>query len=517
MTLGWQVLRWTYRNMRLPDGDNAGDPWVFTSEQARFVLWFYAVDETGRFVYRNACYRRMKGSGKDPLGAAIAAVELCGPARFSHFDSQGDPVGKPHSAPWIQVAAVSQFQTRNTMQLFASLFAPECVTEHGIDLGKEIIHSTRGGRIEAVATSPRAMEGNRPTFVLQNETHHWISTNGGHDMNDVIRRNLAKARGGSARALSITNAHNPGEDSVAEREWDTYQKMVAGKTRSSGFLYDSLEAPPGTDMSDPNSLRAGLLAARGDSTWLDVDGLMNEIWLPQTLPSQARRFYLNQIVAAEDALVTAQEWDLNQDETLLLLDGEEITLGFDGGKTDDATALVAVRVEDRAVFPLLIAEKPTGPEGEGWEVDREMVNGYVHSAFARYTVVGFFADLALWETYVDSWAADYGQRLKVKAAGRHAVALDMRGNLQRLTVGTERVVTGVRDGDLIHNGNTDLRRHVLNARRRPNQYGVSFGKEHRESSRKVDAFAALQLADMARAELLGKGRVERKTGIVVYS
>jgi hypothetical protein len=45
----------------------------------------------------------------------------------------------------------------------------------------------------------------------------------------------------------------------------------------------------------------------------------------------------------------------------------------------------------------------------------------------------------------------------------------------------------------------------LNARRRPNRYGISFGKESRESPLKVDAFAAAQLADMARHDLVEAG------------
>ena len=78
----------------------------------------------------------------------------------------------------------------------------------------------------------------------------------------------------------------------------------------------------------------------------------------------------------------------------------------------------------------------------------------------------------------------------------------MRGRLQLNTLATERLVAGIQDGSLRHDGGSLLRRHVLNARRRPNRWGISFGKERRDSPRKVDAFAALQLADMARADLL---------------
>lgn len=53
------------------------------------------------------------------------------------------------------------------------------------------------------------------------------------------------------------------------------------------------------------------------------------------------------------------------------------------------------------------------------------------------------------------------------------------------------------DRKLSHNGDRTLRRHVLNARRRNNNYGVSFGKESKGSPKKVDAYAALMLAHEA--------------------
>src|SRR5690606_40340496 len=93
--------------------------------------------------------------------------------------------------------------------------------------------------------------------------------NDGHDMAKAVARNLAKSRDGSARMLEITNAHEPGEDSVAERNWDAWQDISTGRSRATGVLYDSLEAPPDTVMADRESLRAGLLATRWYSQTLD--------------------------------------------------------------------------------------------------------------------------------------------------------------------------------------------------------------------------------------------------------
>ncbi|MGC5319303.1 hypothetical protein ACPXB5_11255 [Micromonospora arida] len=63
-TLGWGVVEWVEEWLQQPDGDNAGDPYEMTAEQVNFVLWFYAIDTRGKFVYRRAVLRRAKGWGK---------------------------------------------------------------------------------------------------------------------------------------------------------------------------------------------------------------------------------------------------------------------------------------------------------------------------------------------------------------------------------------------------------------------------------------------------------------------
>lgn len=62
-TLGWQVLGWTADYLRQPDGPSAGKSWRYTDEQARFILWWFALDDQGRFLYRSGMLRRVKGWG----------------------------------------------------------------------------------------------------------------------------------------------------------------------------------------------------------------------------------------------------------------------------------------------------------------------------------------------------------------------------------------------------------------------------------------------------------------------
>jgi phage terminase large subunit-like protein len=93
----------------------------------------------------------------------------------------------------------------------------------------------------------------------------------------------------------------------------------------------------------------------------------------------------------------------------------------------------------------------------------------------------------------------------------------MRGRTSEFTRrGAETTRAAIIDATVRHTGHPVLRRHALNARRRPNRWGISFGKEHRESRRKVDALASACLARMARLDALTAGvtGVEKRSGEV---
>lgn len=514
-TLAEQILEWQLTYLRQPDGPDAGEPWRMTSEQLRFVTWWYAVDHLGRFVYRRAAFRRMKGHGKDPLAAALAATEFVGPCRYGGRDAAGRPVAIPHSAPWVQVAAVSMDQTRNTMTLFPGMFSDDAIDDYGIDIGRTILYSRGGGRIESVTSSPRALEGGRPSMVIMNETHHWLANNEGVEMARAIARNLAKSRDGSARSLAITNAHNPGEGSVAEADWEAWDAIATGRSKATGYLYDSLEAPPGTVLSDRESLRAGLIAARGDSTWLDVDRLIEEIYDPSTPASMSRRYYLNQLTASEDAWIAPHEWNACA-TTETLQPGDIVTLGFDGAVRDDSTALVAVRVSDGHVSLLGCWERPdVAPED--WEVDREAVDATVAASFDRYTVVGFYADPPHWMDACDRWTREYGEGLKVKASNTKPIEW-WTNRLRSMIDALARFHSAVVEKRITHDGSAVLTRHVLNARRRLGRSGLSISKEHPGSPRKIDAAIAATLAYEARAAAIstGAGEPERAASRRMY-
>lgn len=508
LTIGWQILAWIEENLLADETDahNRPLPFDLTDEQKRFILWFYALDEgyedrepTGRFKYREYVLQRLKGHGKDPLAAVISAVEFVGPCRFAGWAArdmpeinvmQGDPIAKPHPRAWIQIAAVSLKQTQNTMKLFRGLFTPACLAEHGIDIGKETIYAYGGQKaIEAVTSSPASLEGNRPTLVIKNETHHWKANNEGMAMAEAIERNATKSKGGAARTLSITNAYEPSHESVARAEREAYESQMNGDNIHTGMLYDTLEAPKEARLrpvfpdemqgaeqrgvepipSDVKEritrlyIRRVLEAVRGGAWWLDIPGLTDSILSPKSRPSLSRRFWYNQVVANEDAWVHPAAVDaaiLEFVKTLrstvsspeLILEAgwhpiavaDPVVAFFDGSKTDDSTAIVGCRLSDGYCFLIGVWQKPKGEQGKKWMAPRAAVDRRVDKMFERFNVVAFWGDpshakddeedeSSYWMPMLDKWMRKYKDRLDpkhwpVKSGLRaHAINWDMTG------------------------------------------------------------------------------------------
>lgn len=523
-TLGWDVLGWCGTELQ----HERGQPWRFTLEQARFVLHWYAVDESGRWVYRDGVLQRLKGWGKDPVAACLAYVEALGPCRVAYMDGD-QPVAMDCPTAWVQLPAVSLEQTKNTMRLMPGLITPEAKAFYGVQIGKELIHAMGDERlIQAVTSSPTTLEGARATAVFPNETQHWKINNDGHEMAAVLERNATKSADGAARRLAITNAYEPSEDSVAQHDREAWETAQAGESLTTGILYDSLEAPPDAPLT-AEAAPSVARAIRGDSIWLDPERIVQSILDTRNPPSRSRRFWYNQITAAEDAWVVPQDFDDCAQPDTHVADGDELVVFFDGSKSDDATALVGCRVSDGHVLTLGMWQKPPKGRDAGWVVPRSDVDQAVAATFDRYRIAAFFGDPShtrddvtqerYWDALIDEWHRRYKDRLRLWAlpgkAG-HSVMWDMTSPQRTadFTAAAERCVADIEARDLTHDGDSRLRIHVHNARRYPNRYGVSLWKGHRESARKVDLAVGMVGARMVRRLLLNKSETPR-SGLVV--
>ena len=920
LTLGWQAILWI-EGMYDKDGNEViacnllndeGKPFKLTREQARFLLWFYAIDENGRFVYRNVILQRLKGWGKDPLAACIASLEFIGPCRFGGWAMRdmpelglmrGDPVGIENPRAWVEIAAVSAAQTVNTMAIFPSLWTDECKKKHGMNklsIGKEVVYAHGGTRrIRAVTSSPRTLEGGRVTLVIMNEalaldtpvptpsgwttmgeletgdaiygadgsqtivtqahpiqrdrrcfkirfaddeeivasdghlwqtrlpgsnakpkirttlemfedgrhfatpragarqsipvdlpldpyllgawlgdgstgqpnitagdedveelreqlerrgivthlllskdrvyrigfsargngygadggsehgkalralscyrdkhipreyleagteqrlellrglmdtdghctllnsaifvgrkrlaedvlelvrslgqlatikfapdkrsreggtwrvtftprniqpfsfarkaarvqstkrgwvgiksieevvsvpvrciavdakdhlfqagrsghvthnTHHWVQGNSGHEMAEVIERNAVKAKDGAARTLSITNAYEPSEDSVAQRQREAYEDEASGISFDTGTLYDSLEAPSSVKMAPDgienlsaeeqekcvrSHLSAIVIAVRGDSIWLDVDGIVSSILRKTNPPSRMRRFWFNSISAAEDSWVESDAVDAAEE---ILAIGERsrsadqlragwivgpdepVVTFFDGSKSNDATGLIGCRVSDGYLFTIGVWTKPPGKRGENWLVPRNEVDNRVDEMFERFNVVMFWGDPShtadddgsrYWDALIDSWHRKFKDRLQVWSTksgnNQHSVNWDMTSTerYKQFTGAAEQFVGEMESKDedgfyacpWKHDGNPLFKQHMKNARKYPNAWGTSLSKANRQSLKKIDLAVCAVGAQMMRRIFLNvvEEEASKEPGVV---
>ncbi|MFD8088620.1 terminase [Streptomyces malaysiensis] len=522
-TLGFEVIDWISAMLAAPDrGDY--EPFLLYPEQEDFVLRYYELNpRTGKRRFRRGVISRPRGWGKSPFLAALAIVEALGPVVPDGWDAEGQPVGKPWSevrTPLVQIAAVSETQTKNTWApLLEMLQGPVMDEFPGLEPLDTFVNLPRG-RIEPITSSARTVKGNKPVFAVLDQTEEWVRSNRGNRLAETMRINAAKVGG---TTIESPNAFIPGEGSVAEESAAFWAKIREGRARDDGLYYDHREAPPETDMTDRDSLIAGLAYTYGDSAdrnggHVDLDTLVATIWDPGTDPQTARADFLNQITHASDSWISQPEWAGVAAADKVVGRGEEVVLGFDGSRkrnrgVTDATALVGCRVSDGHLFLVGCWEQPDGPFGQDWQVPTVEVLAAVEDAFREYKVVGMYADPARWESHVAKWEADHGRRLKVKASANHPVEWWMTGGRSTFIVrALEKFRSSVVDGELTHDGSSVLTRHILNARRRSSRTGIQVMKEHPDSPNKIDAAVAAVLAWQCRVDAMAKGLGKKKAG-----
>ena len=514
-TIGWDVIRWCEAFLLSPMAD--GSPLQLTVEQCKFLAWWYAVDADGRWLFRRGVLRRAKGWGKDPLAAVIALVEMLGPCRVAGWDSAGEPVGGADRAPLVAVAAVAKAQTINTTSMLDVVASPELVARHRLRLGLSGLSRGRtvaGAKAELhpITSSWRSSEGARVTAVIASETQHWRATNGGHEMAAVLARNLAKIPGGEARMLSITNAHEPGEDSVAERDHEAWLEQVRAQQTNPAapavdILLDSREAVVDDrfDVRDRTQMVPALRASYGDSVWVDVDRQAAEAADPEMSEAHVLRFLLNRITAGARRWMDPAALDAAESHDPIPDAGSAIAVGFDGSRTTDSTAIVCTDMVTGYQWLAGIWERDWTLEE--WEIDDTEVDEAFEQIFSTWVVARAYGDPAWWEEDLARWCGRWDVFAAWEMRGQHAVR-------------AARAVTAYR-GAITRNppecrwGGPNaavLRQHCLNAVERPlagtrNDDGRlhTIAKTSRRSRFCIDAAVAGVLSWTARLDAVAAG------------
>ena len=434
----WVGLEWIEHHCVVPDGFRKGEPFRLYGYQGKYLANFYRVRGSAvwvpenpvlgsAFVYRRGLLVGPQKVGKNPLIAAQVCDEGVGPALFAGWAGSDEgyvcaehgcrcgweypydvdePRGMPWPTPLIQITAFSEDSTENTYDALRPMIEQGPLADVIPKTGEEFIRLPGGGRIDTVTSSNQSRLGQRVTFVPQDELGLWTRTNKMDRVADTQYRNLA---GMGGRASLTTNAWDPAEHSVAQREFES----------TATDIYRQMIQPPHNlsygDKRERHKIHQAVYPAdtlRENGGHVDLDSIESEAAdLAEKDMPQAQRFFGNRLVAGAGAAVEPKQWDAAALLDGLPPEGTYIGVGFDGSMYRDVTALRGCTLEGyrfdiaKWIRPQgrdMLAWQDANPRKE-WAIPRDEVHSAVAWTLAYFRVGRMLCDPPKWWTEIDDW------------------------------------------------------------------------------------------------------------------
>lgn len=516
-SLGGPICDWIEEYLTFGPGDLLGQPAVLDDEKRALIHRAYQVYPRrhrmkGRRRFKRVAFSLRKGSAKTEFAAWIAACELHpqSPVRTVDWDSKGHPIGGGITDPYIPMVAYTEEQTEDLA--YAALRA---ILEHSdlardFDIGLERIMRAGGyGKAVALAAAPSARDGARTTFQHFDETHTMILPRL-KKAHRAMLANIPKRRLADAWSLETTTAPVPGERSVAEETMEYAEAISNGTVKDATLFFFHRQASDKHDITKKRGLRAAIVEASGPlAKWSDIPAIMDQWKDPNADPAELERLWLNRPTRASSRAFDVASFKKLAEPKRDIEDGAMVTLGFDGARYHDSTALVATEIESGHQVLLGIWERPHA--AKKWEVPEDEVEQVIAAAFERWSVWRMYADPPYWETNVASWAGEHGEK---------CVVAWPTNRWRKMADAVRAYVNAIAAGELSHDGHLALVRHIGNAFRRnlprivddKGQPMWIIQKERPDSPFKIDVAMAAILSWEARRDALtlGVGRPEEE-------
>lgn len=524
----WIVPAWIRRHCVIPDGFDAGLPYIPADWQDWYYLNFYRVRSNAplpdasrpgvgapAFYYRRAQVVMPQKAGKGPMTAAHICVEAVGPALFAGWSQggetyrcidhgcfcgweyeyeRGEPMGTPWPTPLIQITAYSAEQTANVYDALRPMIERGPLADLIPKTGEEFIRLPGGGRIDTVTSSNQSRLGQRVTFVPQDETGIWLVQNKMDKVATTQRRGVSGMQG---RSAETTNAWDPSENSVAQK---TYEAALRVKDI---FRLHRL-APTNWSFRNKVERRRILKYVYAGSHWVDLDTIEAELLeIMLTDPAQAERFYGNRIVAGLGQWMDETIWESSEDpfSVLEVPAGTPVAVGFDGSESDDWTAIRCETMSGFRFTPTYGDDNlPTywNPSEHNGSIPRGEVHAAVDAIATKYRIRRLYADPRDWESEIGDWSLKYGEEVVFEW---HTY------RIMQMHHGLVQSLNDYKTGRSKHDKCAMTQEHVLNARKvaKPSDRYI-LGKPN--PHRKIDLAMADTLAHIAAMDL----HVEQKWG-----
>ena len=288
---------------------------------------------------------------------------------------------------------------------------------------------------------------------------------------------------------------------------DYAQAVEAGRVTDARLFYFHRDASEGHDLETPEGLRAAIVEASGPAAaWSDVEAIAAAWEDPETDRAYLERVWLNRLVKGGTQAFDVTRWAELVRPIGRSPPGDAITLGFDGAMFHDATGLVATHVETGFQWVAGRLGMSAGAAATGRFRPRRSTPRSVRRLFKEFTVWRLYADPPYWGSWIAQWAGD-------PALGAEKVIAWWTTRRRPMTYALKSYQTAIRSGDVSHDGDPRLTRHLGHARRHDlpgarDEQGNPLWlirKDRPDSPHKIDLAMAAVLSWEARTDAIAAG------------
>jgi len=440
-TLGPQVCDFIEDRAVYGPGSLQGQPYVIDPE---FRAWIYRAFEVypqghawaGRRRFKRCGLSVRKGLAKTEKEALIvfAHIHPEGPAKCDGFDAYGDPVAAPVMSPYVPMLAFSLDQVEEL-----AYGALKFIIENGPDADMFDVSQERALRLDdfgcadggawPLANAPDSRDGGRTTLNAFDEPHRLYLPR--HlRAHETMAANLPKRPLEDPWSLYVGTAGELGQGSVAENLHAEAEAIRDGRIERPDLWYLYRSDDGGHDLS----VKAERITAVSEATgpageWGpgQFDDIASQWDRPGADTAYLERVWLNRWVKSGQQAFDVKRWaeldhvggDAEAPLRGRIPSGAPVTIGFDGARRKDSTALVITDLLTGTQEIAGLWERDL--DDDEWEVPEDEVDQTVDAIFRRYDVWRMYGDPPYWVTEMGVWAGRHRGKVEEWWTNRYKV------------------------------------------------------------------------------------------------
>lgn len=461
---------------RQTEGAAAGELLRLRPWQRDIVDELFVLRPDGRRRYRQALLGLPRKNGKSALGAALALYLLM---------MDDEPGSQVYSCAGDRDQARIVFGTAKRMVELDPALRAELTLYRDT-----IVHKQSGSVYRVLSAEAYSKEGLNPSGVIFDELH--VQPN--RELWDVMTLGSGTRR--QPLVLAITTAGFDVEGTICGERYQYGKKVASGEIDDPAFYFRWFEPQAADcDWRDP-------------AVWAECNPALGDFLYEEFLEQQVkekpenvfRRYFLNQWTATETGWIPYGAWDACQSDRALD-PGLPLYVGIDIAHWVDSTAVALCQQQEtpegtRYVVRARIWENPY-PEGHSlhdeWRMNNVEVQDHLRALHSAYPVAACAVDGEIFAGPMFSYDPWRFRKEAEELMGEGLAMTELPQTDQRMVPASQAFYEAIMQGEVAHDGDPALARHVANvtADQRPRGWRISKPKGSR---RKIDAAVAAAIA-----------------------